>query len=850
MKRILSTSVLLIFVCGVHAAGAELPVALTVKEHGKVARPSWPVTSGVPLPRGAVKESSELSLSSGGKAVPCQFNTVTRWPDGSVKWTELNFQADLPAGGECKYRLAKGASKAAAIAVTVTEAADAFKIDTGTIAFTVPKQKGNIIGEIRSGGKLLATGQGVRILGARDAQKGLVFSTLNGKVEKAEVERSGPVMVRLHLLLTCSTKDGKAFVPVTASKKKYGEPSGDFFKVRVRMWAYAGKPYVYMTLSLLHRGPMDDSADAFFKSAALELKPATALTEASSDGVSGSLGGKGFRLFQYLGAGRADYAMKSARKSPKPHFKVLVDGAEKKAGQRASGNVVTETMGFGVRRFYEYAPTAITVKPEKVAVEMLPDDPEQEMHVLDQGRQRSHEILLDFSTKAADALAAFQAPRLLALASPSWYADLEVFGMIAEEAGGDIGKYPAAVHKPMQRFEQLQRAMVDEKSIDRKNSRTIFAYMHPGWLDYGDLSWAPGWSNGHYDWSLSMILHFLRTGRREFFEAADAMAWHRMDIAQNHSLECGKVRPQRAWCRGLTFYEKDNHRSAGAGPKPTHSWNRGLGYYALLTGNETARQTALLSGKGLKQYYDRYGKSTLAEGKWAGNWKGKGPVYATGKQEQRTEGWSIENFLGCYEITGEQQWLHCAANLFKATLLDYKRQKTFTGKGIKGNASLMFAYCLSPACRTHHYSRDPEVLAGIRYMIDEGVVAEYGNLRGGKKLPDGKEQMTAFSIKAGKIVPVFNVFYANPIAYTYMQTGDKKYLNIARKVFRNGVYYYTRGRAGPVDPQEPRKLSPAAYKDGMYAGSHTKAHGWLGRYGQIYLYMEKQLANGKKFPRK
>jgi hypothetical protein len=940
---------------------AGLPVEISVKEHGGVARPGMPVTGGVPLPRGAVQDAAELVLvDAAGGAVPCQADTVTRWPDGSVKWVELNFQADLAPGEEARLSLGRGRPPAPEQAVRVTQGPEAVTVDTGAISFTIPTKKGAIIGEVTAGGKQVLLGRGLSLVGAprfargeksenwgggsvapaikrgdiqpgrncgtetwtitpvaedafklagtktgddgtcrvsdcltrwgenpkswrsrsgkivissgwwtgakfpvgKGAQKrfetdgspaGTDFSTLFGNVEEVLVERSGPMMARVYLAATCSAEDGRVFLDVSQSRGKYRDPSGDFFKVRVRMHAYAGKPFIYMVVSLTHEGPMDDSPDAYFGSATLKLRPTGKLDTAEAEGVSGSTAGGGFALFQHLGAGRPNYSVKMSRKKPEPHYRVLVDGREKKKGDRASGSVVAGgaagKMGFGVRRFHEYAPTAIAVKPDAVSVGLLPDDPEGGVHVLDQGRQRSHEVLLDFSGEAAAHLAAFQAPRLLAVARPSWYADLEVFGMIAEEATDPAG-YPEEVGKALRRFEQLQKCVVDGEFAENKRG-TVFDAMHPGWIDHGDLPWTCDWSNLHYDWTLSMMLHFLRTGKREFFEAADAMAWHRMDIAQNHCMQCGQITPQRMWSRGLTYYEKDDHRRDGQGPKATHTWNRGLGYYALLTGNETARRTALLCGHGLEQFYDRYGPSTLAEGTWAGNWKGKGPVYATGRQEQRLEGWSIENFLGCYEITGDEKWLKYAINVFKATLLDYNRQKTFTGKGIQGNPTLMFAYCLSPSCRLHHYSRDPEVLAGIRYLIDEGVVAPYGNLKGGEAAGDGKERVTSFSIKGGKLSVIHNVMWANPIAYVHMQTGEKKYLELARKVFRNGAYYYTYGptkSTAAVDPGGAEGLSPAAYHDGMYAGSVTKAHGWIGRYGQIYLYMEKHLAGGGKFP--
>ena len=626
---------------------------------------------------------------------------------------------------------------------------------------------------------------------------------------------------RIYLVLTCSSKAGLPYIDVAKSRKKYKQKTGDWFKVRVRIRAYAGKPFINMRVSLTHAGPMDDSSDAFFKSAAMKFTPASALTSARAEGITGPVTGEGFVLFQYLGAGRPDYAMKFGRKGPKPTFKVLVNGTEKAAGKKAAGNVVatdaSAALGFGVRNFHEYAPTAIAVRSNEVSVELLPNDPEQTMHKLHGGRQRTHEVLLDFSTDAAAHLAAFQGPRLLAIAPPTWYADLEIFGMIAEEAT-DLSKYPAGQRDAIRTWQKLQRSMVE-------SNRPVFKAFHYGWLDYGDLHWRPGWSNGHYDWSLGMMLQFLRTGQRKFFEAAEAMAWHRMDIAQNHNLEIGKANPRYAWSRGLTYYEKDTHRTTGNGPKQTHSWNRGIAYYGLLTGNEMARRTAIFNGKGIEQYF----KGSIDDGKWRGNWRSRNPSYASAKQEQRAEGWSIENFLGCYEASGDEKWMKYAVNLFKATMLDHKRIDAWKGKGM-GLGALMFAYCLSPSSRAHFYSRDPDVLAGIKYIVDEGVLhPEYGILKRTGKTADGDVKATM--MYGSKPTPHYNIFFANPTAYLYIQTGDQKYLEAARLIFRNAARFY-------------------ASKGGVSPGHGTKTGGWIGRFNHIYLYMEKQLANGVSFPRR
>ena len=64
----------------------DQPVGLTVDEPAGVARQAWPVTSGIPLAEGAVRDPAGVSLvGPGGQAIPVPTEALVRWPDGSVR---------------------------------------------------------------------------------------------------------------------------------------------------------------------------------------------------------------------------------------------------------------------------------------------------------------------------------------------------------------------------------------------------------------------------------------------------------------------------------------------------------------------------------------------------------------------------------------------------------------------------------------------------------------------------------------------------------------------------------------------------------------------------------------------
>ena len=76
---------------GVASAAAELK--LKVDWNGVTLGRAMPVTGGVPLARGALSDARAVRLSAGERDVPLQAEVLARWPDKSVKWLLLDFQA-------------------------------------------------------------------------------------------------------------------------------------------------------------------------------------------------------------------------------------------------------------------------------------------------------------------------------------------------------------------------------------------------------------------------------------------------------------------------------------------------------------------------------------------------------------------------------------------------------------------------------------------------------------------------------------------------------------------------------------------------------------------------------------
>ena len=91
--------VLLVLLCWAAVAAAWAgEVRLTVEEPSGVSRQQWPVSSGIPLAQGALRDERAAALfDAAGKEMPLQSESLARWPDGSIRWLLLDFQIDLAA---------------------------------------------------------------------------------------------------------------------------------------------------------------------------------------------------------------------------------------------------------------------------------------------------------------------------------------------------------------------------------------------------------------------------------------------------------------------------------------------------------------------------------------------------------------------------------------------------------------------------------------------------------------------------------------------------------------------------------------------------------------------------------
>lgn len=126
----------------------SLDVPIAVQETAGVARAGEPVTFGVPVPKGMLKDLARLRLyNPEGKPVPAAFRAVSRWWDDaatqaqSIRWIHADFFADVPARSRAVYRLRSSdePQPPPSAPIRVESEPDLIRVHTGPIQFTVRK---------------------------------------------------------------------------------------------------------------------------------------------------------------------------------------------------------------------------------------------------------------------------------------------------------------------------------------------------------------------------------------------------------------------------------------------------------------------------------------------------------------------------------------------------------------------------------------------------------------------------------------------------------------------------------------------------------------------------------------
>ncbi len=640
--------------CGVDRARMDLMVTDPVE-----GRPAWPVSGGVPIPEGHLRDAQHCRVMQGGTLVAADFRELAWWPDGSVKWLLVSL---LHTGGD--YALEYGQAVAAPEVerpIVVAETPQGLRVTTDVLQAEISRERfsppGDLWRDLNADGtfapdeQCIAATEGALLVDA----DGNRYSTAGAPVERLVVEEAGPVRT------------------VVMAEGHFTGDAGGSLGWRCRMYftrGFAGVPTVFtllgdqgetirpptMTLVKSLEVPIEFPVDLAAAAQAAEGEEAAALAAAQ----------QGMRLLHdydnHYVITRGD-----EREEHVGHTNAAVGLAWEDGGARRS---IAVTM----RDFWQLYPKAYSAEGSRLSAEIFPELPadqyaDQELTPLEttqyyywrmngaygvpMGVALSYDLLFYSYADTADKELMDEAWDSIPLLTPSpeHYCVSGAFGDLEPEQAGVFDSYQQWIDDGFELIEQ-RRERVREYD----------------WLSFGD-TWGErmvNWTNQEYDLQWGLLVQFARSGDWRYFARAEEAARHTAAVDTiNFAPDQSVLGLQKAHCLGhVGGYEMVRPENAqywfNTGIWNTgHMWSQGVMSTWCLTGDRRYLDAGLLQT----------------------DWFAREETRSIRDQVHRAQGWSTIACLGGYDVIPHPWYLN-AARLFSQNAI--ARQDPGTGTFIHG----------------------------------------------------------------------------------------------------------------------------------------------------------------------
>ncbi|HOM82296.1 MAG TPA: hypothetical protein PLZ94_10975 [Armatimonadota bacterium] len=617
---------------GIRTPARETParIPLSVQEPTDRARAAWPVTSGVPLPEGLLRDPQRCRLlDASGKSVPAQFQALAWWPaSGTVKWLQVSFLASTTPGQSTSYTLECGtpgsttpnpirvtASRPQAGEGVVGEAALPVTVNTGPLELTLDAGGFAPFAQVTLNGKRVgsaAAGEGgFEIID----EKGTIYSSALAPPDQVLIEEQGPVRAVVFVRGKLVNRNGEGFM-----------------RYLCRMHFHAGRPAVQVAFTL--ENDVMEPEMTRFQGLRARVPAQLAGWRVACGTEDGSIPLRfGSRLLQ----DRDDRFTADGREGRRAAGWILASGAE-------------SALAIAVRDFWQLYPKAIGADERGIVVDLLPELPhdvyagasEDEINKLyfwcDEGRYKirtgvrvTTELAVDFAPEVQNGRylsgAHWQHP-LFAACTPEWYCASGAFGPMVPRAKGKFEVYERKLDEAFAKF------------LARREMEREYGFLNYGdW--FGERRW--NWGNVEYDTQWALAANFARTGNLEMLWRAEQAERHNADVDTIHAAANPNLVGQvYTHCTGHTGgYFPETWKGMGGfnrGPRDSgHTWAQGHFTLYALTGERRFLETG-------RKIADRFALSTTDFRYYA----------------ERNAGWPLIGLMGAYTVDGNPAYLNAA----------------------------------------------------------------------------------------------------------------------------------------------------------------------------------------------
>jgi Beta-L-arabinofuranosidase, GH127 catalytic domain len=612
---ILVICVLAILGLAVRAETAPIDVRLTVEETAGVDRLQWPVTAGIPLPKGVLKSTERLQiLDAQGRFVPARFAVASRWwEDGSIQWVHCDFAATVKANNQAILFLRDVVPLPEFPSpIGFIPRGKEFEVITGPLRLVLGGNSNQLLDQVwvdegwgynfDERTKILDSGNFDLVL----TSAGRNYRTSHWTQNLVEVEE--------YNALRAVVKISGSFALADSKDKRL-----DYL---ARLTVYGGKTYFKLDFTLLNRAPGTALAEVPVDDLAFSFKMNLDLTQQRF-----VFGGKEVdHVANFEAAPEASLFQESA-----DHY--ILTGALQGSGAGKNTNSgwadlsdAEHGLAVAVRWFWQLYPKAFEVRSDgTLTLKLFPS--QARGHALLPGTARTHEMLFHFhgrrhfaSGQVKRVLLGFQKP-LYAVAPGRWYCqDTNVFGPLAEGASDALKPELVSLFSEFDAWVLKRRnaLLAARDTSQRVGDRLLDGYgvfRFSNWL--GDFDTEAAASPVRGDLPHALYLHFFRTGDLRSLEFAEESLAHAADV-------------------GLV----GDVSSVG---QPAGTAIEGLFDSFLLTGNRRHLDAArLLAGRLSRDVTLRFAETTADVGS------------------------ALLGVLRSYEVTGDRRWLNNSLPLLQA----------------------------------------------------------------------------------------------------------------------------------------------------------------------------------------
>ena len=529
----------------------ESLATLTIRETHDLNRSNVAVCSGLPFPRGSLGHvAAVVAQSSSGDAVECQFDVLTRWDDGSVKWGLMTVVVpELTAGGSFEFQLVRSDSPTQTELPEIQRLDDGFRVDYPGFSVTTNRlglpesvllrKREQDLEFVDSGSQLLLLGEPVDPAAVR--------------LEDVQIEEQGPVRT---VVLSRGT--------ITAD-----EDRSSSFVSRVSVFSNGQVATSYTTINHQVGG---------FHGFGVQLGLATGFRDVQLGEMEPALSNS---------AGNAAQAERCVRVRQTGPETAVFDGsgpdgrtvqARYHGGLRLSGD--SKCLGLAIHDFWQRYPSELTVKADAAQLWFYPPEAEDGPPLYRVGRAACGEFTIRVAGSASADWSAAELGQtdLHGFAGPEYYRDSGVLGRYI------LGDYPL----PQGTYHGYVTAHMSHLQ------KRKFRINEFGFWDYGDGRGSADSAfrrNNEFGISYAMLFHFLRTGDVRFFEEGVAFAKHFRDVDTLHFGDMS----------GKSIRHTDYHVE-GSIYGTDHQWVEGMLLEYLLTGDRRSLEVAREMGVPLLEF--------------------------------------------------------------------------------------------------------------------------------------------------------------------------------------------------------------------------------------------------------